>query len=493
MLIKRRTLNEVGFFDEYTWNKGYGEENDFSLKAEKLGWKNVAATNVFIHHLGKTSFAENSEKFIQQNLTQLNRIYPDYPAKIQRFVKSDPLKKARRKLALKILESLNCKRSIMFISHTLRGGTELHVLDLIGRLEKEGILCPRLEAISESRWKIYFESFPYELQYDIHDEWEAFIEDLSFLKLDLIHFHHTLNFPKLVWSLPDELKIDYYVTIHDYYMVCPRSNFIDDTGRYCKEPDVEVCDKCMKQIGAHEASYLQLKDFDDRVTNWRSYFHQQLSGAARIITPSQDTSKRMSRYFPDLKFEAVYHPEKISKYSVKPIKKVNDRLSVAVIGAIGHHKGFDTLRSCIIDAYKRNLPIHFVITGYTAADEAIRSFPNTTITGEYQQKDLGRFLDFYECSLALFLSVCPETYSYTLSEALIHGVKPVVLDIGAPAERLKRLEVGYVLPLEYAPFEINDRLLSVAENEMDKVQRIDTNERTYKNVLMDYYQIGASS
>jgi hypothetical protein len=46
--------------------------------------------------------------------------------------------------------------------------------------------------------------------------------------------------------------------------------------------------------------------------------------------------------------------------------------------------------------------------------------------------------------LALFLHVWPETYSYTLSEAVSQGFIPLVPDIGAPAARVRESGFGLV-------------------------------------------------
>ncbi len=134
MFIKRDTLNEVGFFDEQKWGKGYAEENDFSLRATRLGWRNVMATDAFVHHLGAVSFADDSETFIAKNLAKLNGIYPDYPQLVESFIKNDPVRPYRNTVALQLmLKELNdiginqkaYTEAILFISLTIGGGTEV--------------------------------------------------------------------------------------------------------------------------------------------------------------------------------------------------------------------------------------------------------------------------------------------------------------------------------------------------------------------------------
>ena len=83
----------------------------------------------------------------------------------------------------------------------------------------------------------------------------------------------------------------------------------------------------------------------------------------------------------------------------------------------------------------------------------------------------------------------PETYSYTLTEALELGLTPVVLDIGAQARRLQELGVGKVLPLEALAREVNDGMLALRPIAAREVQ---LREGRYENPLRDYYRPNAS-
>lgn len=47
--------------------------------------------------------------------------------------------------------------------------------------------------------------------------------------------------------------------------------------------------------------------------------------------------------------------------------------------------------------------------------------------------------------MVLIPSICPETYSYTTSEAIYSGYPCISFDIGAPAERIKKHNAGFVI------------------------------------------------
>lgn len=56
MYIKRSALNLVGYFDEDSFGKGYGEENDFSFRCLEFGYQHILCDNIYVLHAGAQSF-----------------------------------------------------------------------------------------------------------------------------------------------------------------------------------------------------------------------------------------------------------------------------------------------------------------------------------------------------------------------------------------------------------------------------------------------------
>lgn len=59
MCISRKVLNKIGRFDEKAFPMGYGEEDDFCLRARKAGFKNVIVTDTYVHHSKSKSFGHS--------------------------------------------------------------------------------------------------------------------------------------------------------------------------------------------------------------------------------------------------------------------------------------------------------------------------------------------------------------------------------------------------------------------------------------------------
>lgn len=98
MYIRRQCLDSVGLLREDVFAQGYGEENDFCIRARHMGWRHVAVPGVFVAHVGGKSFGTAKAHLIARNLDVLNRLHPGYDALIAEFQRSDPLRAARRAL-----------------------------------------------------------------------------------------------------------------------------------------------------------------------------------------------------------------------------------------------------------------------------------------------------------------------------------------------------------------------------------------------------------
>lgn len=95
MYIKRQCLDQLGLFDEKSFGLGYGEENDFCMKASKAGWRHVLCGDTFVYHAGGVSFSESKEHLQKQNTETLIKLHPDYLDCIRKHLAEDPARHLR--------------------------------------------------------------------------------------------------------------------------------------------------------------------------------------------------------------------------------------------------------------------------------------------------------------------------------------------------------------------------------------------------------------
>ena len=62
LLIQKQMINEIGYFDEGNFGVGYGEENDYCIRARQAGWKLVLADDTYIYHAQSRSYNHDRRK-----------------------------------------------------------------------------------------------------------------------------------------------------------------------------------------------------------------------------------------------------------------------------------------------------------------------------------------------------------------------------------------------------------------------------------------------
>lgn len=124
MYIRRACWNALDGFDAVAFGAGYGEECDFSMRAQLQGWKNVLCADVFVYHEGAVSFgAQRLERTTKAEQLIVSR-YPDYADLVTDFVRKDP--------ALVFRHAVSKKRSERSMADAMR------VIDeYIGALQNE--------------------------------------------------------------------------------------------------------------------------------------------------------------------------------------------------------------------------------------------------------------------------------------------------------------------------------------------------------------------
>lgn len=99
MYMRRAALDAIGDFDVATFGRGYGEENDWCLRAAGHGWRNVLCDDAYVAHVGGVSFAATGERPGGEQLARLVARYPHYNALVADFISRDPLALRRQAVA----------------------------------------------------------------------------------------------------------------------------------------------------------------------------------------------------------------------------------------------------------------------------------------------------------------------------------------------------------------------------------------------------------
>ena len=462
LFIRHDCHAATGMLAAEIFGRGYGEENDFCLRARTVGYRSVLAADVFVEHLGGRSFG-NSRAILWERAQRLVELrHPGYAKTVSRFLKQDRLRPLRRQLDEARLVNA-AKPVVLLVSHAMGGGVGRFVATRSRELEASGhavvLLAP---AGLGERQRVRLASPALALQdlvYDTTTERGALLALLratGFLRVEL---NHILDVPFALVDALYQLGAPVHVQLHDYAYLCPQVTLMGPQQRYCGEPGLSGCVSCVRAQGSSFYGKLGAAALRKKTAGW-------LEQAERILAPSQDTAVRYARYFPYVNIDVLPHAPVMEHVPMiaRPVSLAASagaekcampaRRRVALLGGIGDHKGYQVLLACARLVAARDLPLEFVVIGYTQDDETLSATGRVFITGPYADLELLSLLRRERPDIVLMASVWPETWSYTLDAALATGLPLVAFDIGAIGERLAACPRAQLLPLTLSTAEI---------------------------------------
>ena len=453
MFVRRAALDAIGDFD-LAFGAGYGEENDFCLRATRAGWRNVLADDAFVVHAGERSFAGRKVDLGARNMDLLVRRHPHYPTLVRDYVAADPLRPLRD-AAQSRLAGDALPNHVLHVIHDHGGGTETHVRTLIDASRDRW--CHYLAVAVGDSWQVdehvageRTRSFTFVRAED--ESWRDFIGGIvATFGISLVHVHHLSRSREGALEALPALGLPYGITIHDLWLACPTVTLTPADARFCGGvTDVLQCRRCL-------AAQPAFADVD--IARWRREHAVLLAGAAFLIAPSQWAADMLGRYFPEARarIDVIVHATLDSSSASteaqpdRPVTAVllpqDDIPVVAIVGAIGRDKGARRIERLAQRVRDRGLRVRFVVIGYLDVQHAPWQSSDALLTvhGPYARADLPALVAHYRAAFVLYPSEGPESFSYTLSEAWHARMPALVPPIGALAERVADSGAGWVM------------------------------------------------
>ncbi|MDE2574820.1 MAG: glycosyltransferase, partial [Rhodospirillales bacterium] len=467
MYIRRECLLEVGLFREDVFAQGYGEENDFCLRARHLGWRHVGVPGIYVAHAGAQSFGPARAHLVARNLAVLERLHPGYAALIAAFEAADPLAAIRRRLDFARWRTGRRRAgAVILVTHDSGGGVERVVQARCATLRAAGRRAILLRPVKAREGAATYREglcavaeaggpdYP-DLRFAIPDEIPAMLRLLRGERATHMEVHHLLGHHHGLLDLAARLDIPVEQHVHDYALLCPRIALVGRDGRYCGEPEeVAACEACIADAGRKTEEEIG-------VAALRARSAADLAAARRVVVPSGDAAARLGRYFPGLRPDIAPLEAEAAPPARMAVPIPGARRLVCVIGAIGPEKGYDVLLACARDAAARDLPLGFTLVGHTPDDARLLATGRVFVTGPYREAEAVRLIAAQQAQLAFLPSIWPETWCFTLGLAWRAGLAVAAFDLGAPAERIRARGGGWLLPLGLPPAPINAALLAV--------------------------------
>ncbi len=452
MGINKAVWDEIGGFDEI-FGKGYGEENDWCMRAEKLGYRNLHVPNLFVYHKHGGSFlTEDKERYMKNNLEIINGRYPDYSDKIRQLIDDDAFSFLRKCVLAKAL----CEKhgAIAIFDHDLGGGANQYVEESLPN-HKVAIIIRyntlRCEFDASLRGEnigdliIKATTLP-----DIRDLIGFFNVDEMVVN-NLVSYPKVIDFIEFLCELLDR-RIHLTYMMHDFYAICPMYNLINYEMEYCGVPeDPNYCNKCLKSnpLIRMQVAYIRSEYPNISISDWRTHFGQLLYRADKIVFFSQSSMAIASKAYPALSLRR--DKLEVTPHKVTWVRRVatgapGDVINIGIIGAMTFTKGIHIISALAgyIDNYQLNYRVH-IFGKVTDPQMNLEQYSCVTLHGKYDRNELPLLMEQTHIDIILIPSIWPETFSYTTEESILMDLPVAVFDLGAPGERVRRYAKGIIL------------------------------------------------
>ncbi|GAA59985.1 hypothetical protein P20652_1849 [Pseudoalteromonas sp. BSi20652] len=454
LYIKRELIDDIGSFDYKKFPRGYGEENDFCMRAVDNGWINIVDTKTYIYHQRSASFKDSKYQLMEDGITQVKKDFPEYSGAIKAIGGSVLFKKARAKIQedLDKLTKSNVisKPKIMFVISTRTGGTPQTNLDLMRQLSEiydcyalasNSTNVEILKAGPSGYESIESHTLAQPVKYSTHrsGEYESLVRHLLFkYNIDLLHIRHIAWHSLMLPKIAKELLIPVVKSFHDFYAICPSVNLVDGGGVYHPNGvSEESPNPLWKDETVTPMSPVMLERWQQRMDKSLlvcDHFITTCHSAKNILLSKLDLISQKDS------FTVIPHGRDFDSF-IAPIdySTIDGKLKVLVPGNIALAKGSELIKQ-VKTLDKDNL-IEFHIIG-TCTDDLL---PFVTYHGRYERSQFQKLVSEIQPHISAVFSIWPETYCHTLTESWATGIPVIGVAYGAVEERINRHKAGWLI------------------------------------------------
>ena len=320
----------------------------------------------------------------------------------------------------------------LFITHDFDGGTLLYEQSYIRK--SDNILV--LRNISHGKDILFSIENPL-LEKKVYikpDALPAFLKLQIFSLITVNSFVKNLSFESVINSIGDIYKKDntfIRYNVHDFHCICPNYTLINH-NKFC---NIE----CSRQTCIFDSLFVKK---NITLEKWRKIWGYFLSFTSEVVCFSQSSKELIVKVYPNVCERIKIMPHSMSYCKFSPVNITGLNFHVGIIGNItSQAKGLSVVRDFLKYASKNNIRISVI--GKMRFWNRVY-FSNITYFGSYKNEELQLIIEREQISIVLFPSICPETFSYLISELMVMNMPIFCFDIGAQAEKVKRYAKGYV-------------------------------------------------
>lgn len=485
MFISRAAINEVGVLDADSFPRGYGEENDFCMRALRKGWIHLVDDSTYVFHDRSKSFGAEKQANLEAGRKIVDQRYPEYRFLIRTFQTSSKLRLARFRARQAIEDcssGTGIKPRIVFVLSTRTGGTPQTNGDLVSILQ-EDFECWVLRCDSKILELSLYSAGEMEVVYHHNliekvdplthrsTEYDAVVHEwLTSIGPEVVHIRHLAWHSLTLAEIAKNSGAKVFYSFHDFYTLCPSLKLLDDNAHFCGGQCSAGSGKCRIELwqGDH---FPPLKN--DWVYTWRDNMSRALAFCDGFVTTSFSARERIVRQMPALpasKFHVIPHGRDFPAFEhLQRLPDGSGPIRILVPGNIDEAKGLDLIAEILRLDSAKHFEFH-VLGGVHLSRLAGEKFPRLRLHDRYAREDFAERVRAIAPHIGVVLSIWDETYCHTLTEMWSVGLPVAVLDFPTLRDRVQGAGAGWVIE-DRSPLGVYNKLLEITANFEDLMDK----------------------
>lgn len=482
MFVNRECIKDVGTLDASAFPRGYGEENDFCMRAGRAGWSHLIDDRTYVFHDRSKSFGTSKSDLMAAGRQVVDQRYPEYKTAIKVFNSSPELAMARFRAAQAAADCSAAKAGqpvILYVVATQTGGTPQTNMDLMQEVSDEmapwllhcdsiKMTLSRLEDTRMVEIRTHILSEPVDALTHRSGEYDAVLSDwLEIANPLVVHIRHlawqSLSLPSLAKARGSKVVFSF----HDFYTLCPTVKLLDENNVFCGGTCTKSDGECSIELWDQKG---MPKIKNSWVHVWRQRFADVLKICDAYVTTSDSARARIAKHLNlDLsKFFVIPHGRSFTKMQqLRQHPTHGEPVRILVPGNISAAKGRDIITALL--EHDRAGLLEFHILGKISDPGRLADYKGLKLHGPYQREAFSQKVSQIRPHLGAMLSIWDETYCHTLTEMWSAGVPAIVFDFPTVASRVRASRAGWVLP-HHDIAELYNRIVEVSFDETSQIE-----------------------
>lgn len=321
-----------------------------------------------------------------------------------------------------------------------------------------------------------------------------FLDFLEREKPDIIHFHTVYGLSEAILNFINDANYKYVISVHDYYIVCPRIYMVDRDGLPCRNVVKEKCKSCLSLLEyndflrkASEKFHIKLPLIKSDLNEHRNKLMQNFMDKAARILP---VSTRVGEIVKDLTSNELIHVLTIGNESADRFRKrarcSSEFINIAFIGTLNKNKGGDLF----IDIVNRLKPVSHLKFHFYGRAEAkyIDLLRDSGVKnhGGYKPSELPTILD--DIDMGMVLPIWEDNGPQVVMEFINNGIPVFGTRVGGIPDFVKHHVTGYLFHPDENE-EIEQSIGFLKNITRDYIERLADNIEPLKTVAIHTHEM----